>query len=402
MSDKLTVFDQILFDDNISKQEFHTYQPYTKSYNNYDEIRIMIQDQDIYTAPYLSYIFIEGEIIKDETTQVKLTNNPFAFLFEEIRYELNGFELDKVRNVGITSTMKGYVSYGENESKSLQTAGWYPTTGELKNYIGNKFFAHIPLRFLLGFAEDYKKIIINSKQELVLLRSRTDLNSYIITNDNKDVPVQIQIHKLEWHIPHIWVNDQVKIQFLNKLKVDKPLLISFRKWELHELPALKPTEKDIWPVKTTNNLERPRFILIAFQQDRKENTSKDASGFDHALIRNIKVFLNSETYPYDNLNLHIRNGNYVTPYNMYTNFQQSYYNRELSNPLFDYESFKNHMIYVFDCSKQNESIKSSTIDLRIEIEAEQAFPSNIKAYCLILYDTVVEYTPLTGIVRKLF
>ena len=59
------------------------------------------------------------------------------------------------------------------------------------------------------------------------------------------------------------------------------------------------------------------------------------------------------------------------------------------------------MLFVFDCSKQNEVVKLSTVDLKIEIEAQTSFPQDASAYCLILYDSLVTYTPLSNIVRRL-
>ena len=41
----------------------------------------------------------------------------------------------------------------------------------------------LPLNKLLGFCEDYKKFIVNAKQELVLLISRNDLNCYVSDTD---------------------------------------------------------------------------------------------------------------------------------------------------------------------------------------------------------------------------
>jgi len=48
-------------------------------------------------------------------------------------------------------------------------------------------------------------------------------------------------------------------------------------------------------------------------------------------------------------------------------------------------------------SRQNDNVKTSTIDLRIEIETEEAFP----AYCLILQDQIITCNPLNGEVRTL-
>lgn len=39
-----------------------------------------------------------------------------TFQFKEIRYELNATVIDSVRDVGLASTLKGYLSDGKSES----------------------------------------------------------------------------------------------------------------------------------------------------------------------------------------------------------------------------------------------------------------------------------------------
>lgn len=398
-SHNLEVFGNVLFNDDIIKEEYHSYLPFNANYNNSDEIIIEIPNHDVFTSPYMSYIRIEGNIDCDDITKITLTNNAFAFLFEEIRYEINGVEIDKVRDVGLTTTLKGYVSYGVEESKILQTAGWFPFNNN-KPITSKNFFVNIPLNFLLGFAEDYQKIIIYSKQTLKLRRSRIDSNCYITTDDQTSA--QLKINKIEWVIPHVTLNDSLKLEMLTKLKKDNPIHIPFRKWELHELPALKPTTDDNWVVKTSTNLERPRYIIIGFQDNRKDNMKSDVTLFDHLNIRNLKVYLNQESYPYENMNLDFVNNNYVLLYQMYAGFQPSYYyDKNLAHPLFTFEEFKNHLLFVIDCSKQEDKVKSSTVDLRINFESSVQFKSSTRAYCLILYDSVIEYKPFSGLVRKL-
>ena len=43
------------------------------------------------------------------------------------------------------------------------------------------FNVTIPLSMILGFAEDYRKIIVNCKHELVLTRSKNDRNAIVQT-----------------------------------------------------------------------------------------------------------------------------------------------------------------------------------------------------------------------------
>jgi len=42
-----------------------------------------------------------------------------------------------------------------------------------------------------------------------------------------------------------------------------------------------------------------------------------------------------------------------------------------------------------DCSRQNESIKSVIVDIRIEFDYKENVPANTTVYCLIIYDRVV-------------
>lgn len=398
--EKLNIYEGLNFDEEIIKNEYHTYYPRANNFNLNDEIRIPINNQDVYTIPGDSYIYIEGNFKPsgDGTGICELTNNAYAFLFDQIRYVLNGVEVDRCSNPGITSTIKTLLSIGENESKSLQMAGWNPFKDGQPTLSNNQFNACIPLRFLLGFAEDYRKIIINSSQELILLRSRTDNNCYKNMDGTKKALMDIS--KIEWRVPHIAVNDSTRLNILKTVNNNKPIYIPFRSWDLQELPTLRNNKKDVWSVKTSTNLEKPRFVIVAFQTNRRDNVKTNASQLDHASINNIKLHLNSESYPYNNLNLQMNIKRYTTAYWMYTDFQATYYGKSTAQPLIDYNTFHEYPLYVIDCSKQNESVKSSSVDIKLELEADIDFANNTVAYCLILHDNVVEYEPLTGIVKR--
>ncbi|KAF0721289.1 zinc finger MYM-type protein 1-like, partial [Aphis craccivora] len=54
------------------------------------------------------------------------------------------------------------------------------------------------------------------------------------------------------------------------------------------------------------------------------------------------------------------------------------------------------LIVIVDLSHQNDNVKSSTIDLRIEFETDTVFPEKIAAYCLILNDQIITYNPFSG------
>lgn len=401
MSNILNIGGSVDFDDRITSIQHHSYNPYTSSCNNCDEIRIAIQQQDLYVLPHDSYLYLEVKIEKKvgvgaDKLYPKLVNNAPSFLFDEIRYELNGFEIDKCKNVGITSSMKGYLSFEPHDMNHMEIAGWNieeeksANTGVL-NYC-------IPLKSLFGFAEDYKNIIINAKHELFLIRSRNDINTVCGDDDI----VKYTMNKIQWRVPHVQVSDAEKIKLLKFIEKKQPIEMIYRTWELYEHPALPENDKHIWSVKTSSQVNTPRYIIIGFQTKRNNLIKANKSAFDHCQITDLKVYLNSVTYPYENINADFNRNQYAVLYDMYSRFQRSYYhNKSKSVPLLNFGNYKEIApLIVIDCSRQNESLKKSVIDIRIEMQTKENIPAQTTAYCMIINDNIVAYNPYTNIVNR--
>ncbi|KAL7292674.1 hypothetical protein TKK_0013799 [Trichogramma kaykai] len=176
--------------------------------------------------------------------------------------------------------------------------------------------------------------------------------------------------------------------------------MSFRSWELYEYPTLPIFTRHVWTVKMYNQLEKPRFVILGFQTNRKAIRENDAGLFDHFNLKNVKLFLNSQYYPYNNLNINVAQSQYAALYDMYVNFQRGYYGKT-PKPMFDKRKFIDSPLIVIDCSKQNESLKNAPVDVRLEFESSANFPANTSAYCLILHDRIVEYNTVSGDVKKL-
>lgn len=88
---------------------------------------------------------------------------------------------------------------------------------------------------------------------------------------------------------------------------------------------------------------------------------------------------------------------------MYAKFCESYFNNERKNacPLLTYAEFKTIApLFVFDCSRQNESLKTAIVDIKIEMQTRINIPENTAAYCLIVHDCLFTYNPYTNIVNK--
>lgn len=405
----LSVEQQPFFEDSITHFSFHSHAPYaTTRYGNNDEIRVPIQQQDVFTLPSESFLYIEGKLVKnpnvaaDTALNVELVNNGIAFLFEEIRYELAGVVVDHTRNVGVTSTIKTFLSLNNNVQDAMKNAGWVaPTANVLQVNDDGEFNFCIPLKMLMGFAEDYTRIVLNVKQELILLRTSTDINAMVLASGHTAANCVLELDKVYWKMPYVHVANSYKLPLLRLIEKDHTITMPFRAWELHEYPALPQTKRQNWIVKTSSQLEKPRFVVLAFQTARKNVLSAHADEFDHCNVTNARLFLNDKYYPYDNLNLDIGKDRFALLYNMYASFQSSYYHRLDASPLLSPALFKSKApLFVFDCSRQDDSLKASAVDVRIEFESTKNFPAQTTAYCMILHDSLVEYTPLTNTVHR--
>jgi hypothetical protein len=392
----LDIENEAEYSDVVTGMEFHSHKPYASAtYNTCDEIRIPIGQQDIITAPFESTLHITGKLSGKTAAatdaDVSLVNNAVAYLFDDIRYEIGGIEVDRTKNVGITTTMKNLLSVQVGEQDSLKNACWL---GPDKTMPTTDFQFSVPLRLLLGFAEDYRKIIVNVKQELILLRASSDKNAVISANAAE---CTLTISSIYWRVPHITVSDTLRLKLLRKVESDSPVHLPFRSWELHEYPVLPQTTQQSWTIKTSSQLEKPRFVILAFQTDRKNDLKKNMALFDHCELMNVKLYLDSQYFPYDNIH-----GDKSIFYEMFSRFQNSYYGHSNTNSVVTLDTFKTKTpLYVIDCSRQNDSIKSGSVDVRLEFEAKNNFPDKTTAYCLLLHDSHLVYTMLTGSVKKM-
>lgn len=287
-----SVFKNVQFNDLIIDSDQRTYHPYTtNAYDNSDEIRLIIQKGDLVTATYDSVIYIEGTIAATDAAKAHdLTNNAPLFLFEEIRYVLGDQTVDTCRLPGITSAMKGYVSYTAAQSKGLSHAGWSPGNAPLQISPDKKnFSASIPLRHVLGFAEGHRRPIVNMRQELILIRSKNDVDCYA-----GETEVKISVTKVLWKVSHIIPSDSEKLELYNKINTDVSIPIAFHGRDLNVYLALSASKSVVWAVKSSIGAQRPQWMLCGFQEKKRDNKAAIAADFSQVNITNIKANINNK------------------------------------------------------------------------------------------------------------
>lgn len=403
----LDVLRKVRIDNSIVEMEYHNHVPFgSPKYGNNDEIRIVVPEIDKYTLPSESELLVEGKLrlANDEakvSSTAYLINNAVAFMFSNIRYVISGVEVDEVRNVGITSTMKGYFSHSSSYLNKLENCGWEFTTGKapVLDSKGN-FSICLPLKMLLGFAEDIKHVIMNVSQELVLKRCADD--SDVIYNSATTESVKLIIDSVVWRVPHVKVGMSHDLSLTKLTTKNTVMEMFFRGWEIHENPSVPETTKHSWAIKTAPQLETPRYIILGFQIGKKGKTDQNMSRFDAINLTDVTAYLNGKRYPYENVRADFDENRIAILYNMYARFQQSYYGHEYSEPMFKLNQFKLCPLIGIDCSHQEDVVHRSGVEIRIEFTTKDNVPKDTVLYCLILHNKLYKYSPFNKVVQRMY
>jgi len=83
--------------------------------------------------------------------------------------------------------------------------------------------------------------------------------------------------------------------------------------------------------------------------------SEDISRFDDCKLTNAKLYLNSECYLYDNLNLDFNKNRCAILYDLYACFCKGYYGYEYLEPSLIFTFLRNGLFVIIDCSRTNRS-----------------------------------------------
>ncbi len=91
--DYLKISDPLQIDESVSEYNYHNYEPVVGSnLNSTSQIRIIIENQDLFYLPSKSFLTIKGKLTKSDgaaladTDAVTLVNNGIMFLFDRIEY----------------------------------------------------------------------------------------------------------------------------------------------------------------------------------------------------------------------------------------------------------------------------------------------------------------------------
>ena len=408
----LNISERLKSDDSIKSYQYAEYQPITGSQlNTSGQITITIENTDDFYHPRHSWLQIEGQLVKavDEGAYgdedlITLTNNALMYLFTNIKYSLSDMEIESLNHPGVATTILGSLKYSStfNKGPGLMQC-WYPdtnTNAALANigfairhgYIVTKpnpkgtFSFAVPLEHILGFCEDYDKVLYGVRHTLTLVRS-TDDNDAIL-RAGAAAAGKVKLSKLSWMMPKVQPSDEMKYQLYKHIESKDVLDVGFRMRQCNVIQIPQTTSMS-WRLGVKTAPEKPRYIIVGIQTDKSGNQEHNAALFDHVNVTNMSVVLNNEKYPNLNANTNFTKYQFSHFYKDMSEFIRKFYGADsmITNADLNPNSYVDLTpLYVFDVSKQNERLDTGVVDITVEMQFSVNVPANTRGYALVISD----------------
>ena len=331
------------------------------------------------------------------------------YLFNNIKYQLSGNELESIYNPGQASTMMGLLKYPDDFSKSVgMNQLWYKdttTTASIANNTGfnvrhsyliespvpkGTFSFRIPLKHIFGFCEDYDKIVYGMKHTLTLVRKSNDDAMF---RDNAMAVGKIVLDKVSWFMPHVTPSDTEKYQPYKMIESKVTLPVAYRMRQCESVSVSQSTNFT-WRLVAKTAPEKPRYIIIGFQTCKSGNQEENPAIFDNVDVCNMYAILNSTRYPTVDYNMSFPKQQFSRVYGDVAAFRSKFYHMDelVSNPNITPSDYKTlYPLFVFDVSWQSERLKNSVTDVVIKMQFNVNVPADTEAFAVIISDKLINF-----------
>ena len=429
LDDSLKWSQKLVEDTSICRRQLHYFSPDSGvQYNTSGNITINIHNSDDFYYPSDSYLEITGKLVKAGTEDTAFaatdvmgfTNYGVLNLFTLARYCANGTPIEQVPQPGVVATILG-LTLLPNDYKQGLFEGYYPDTfatvskvvdadakpdcDNMGWYIRRKpifdasgnFQVGIPLSKIFGFAEDYQKVIYGLNHSIVLTKG-TDSNNALYTKPGTESHAStkgdVKLSLIRWVIPRVDPSDVTKYTLMQQIENRIVLDCGFRMREYQCTNVDASQTNWAWRIGVRASPEKPRFIMIAFQTNLRDDQDKNNSVFSHCKIQNISIMLNNDRYPLNDFTADFTTGKYTNLYWEFMNFRKAYYGIDprVSSTSVDPLTYKElYPIFCFDVTRQSERLKSGVTDISLSCTFKEGVAASTVCHAVIISDRRIKF-----------
>ncbi len=225
-----------------------------------------------------------------------------------------------------------------------------------------------------------------------LILNRQSDNDAIFRN-NAAGAGEIHLTKCSLYMPIVKPSDMESLGLQEIIKSNVVLDIGYRTRECSTIQVEQDTHFT-WKLSNKSSPDHPRWLILAFQTNKRNNQEANASVFDHINLTNAYVDLNDVRYPAIDYHIDMNKMQFSRMFKEVSEFRENYYGMQGLNSYggIDFADYKPLFpLYVFDVSKQPDALKYGTTNITIECKFSQNVPAQTRAYCLCISDRGLKF-----------
>ncbi|XP_065675903.1 uncharacterized protein LOC136092112 [Hydra vulgaris] len=252
-----------IVDNGMERYEEHEYEPISgTNLNGPGEIRINIEQQDLFTLPSKAYLLFEGQFVKADgtayanTDSVTLTNN------------------DNTSTAVLTDNQ----GFAIRQAYIIQK----PTTK-------GTFSFCVPLSHIFGFCDDYDKVIYGLKHTTTLTRQSDNNAIFRLAAVAAGV---VNLNEISLFMPNLIPADTEKFKLHGEIEKKVTIPVSFQMRQFDTTTVPQSTSFN-WQLCVKTSPENTRYIIVGFQTSRTVDQTANASIFDHCDLKIMYIMLNN-------------------------------------------------------------------------------------------------------------
>ena len=195
-------------------------------------------------------------------------------------------------------------------------------------------------------------------------------------------------------MPHVTAADKDRLELYKIIERKEKIPVGYRMIQCDNAQIPQNSTTFNWRLSVKSSPEIPRFIIVGFQTNKRENQKTNPSLFDTVNVSSMCVTLNATKYPAVDYSISFDRQQFSRVYGDVADFRSKFFNMDelVSSPNINPSDYRTlYPLFLYHVSKQSEKLKYSTTDIHIRMNFNVGIPANTEAYAVIISDRLINF-----------
>ena len=403
---------------STNQYEYQTFYPTTgmSDLDEFKSFRFNILQKNINLHLRYAALVFEGKITNFDQKTVITTgdlnapvHNFFLHLFSNCKASINGQVVEDINDPAHFSNLfdgiildevvvnQGCIDWlfkpdsGDGSADPSKNTG-YKTRQEwfFRATTKGKFTARLPLITIFGLCENFT-LFSRYTLEFLFVRGADYKLFHLKQTTDPGKKWAVKLNSVTMTIPVVKPTQLESLKILKHIQEGEGYLLTFRRRTVVMAPISAGISDYTFTVCNESMDERPQYMICAFQETTKQDQTGNYSLYSNLKVDRIFVKLNGVQYPINLESADFTENNPGRYWMDLMNFRSNYLMFPHYTSNLDYDQFmKTRSFFVFDLTKQNEYIMSTSVVCEVHVHFASALVNAVKLYCAYVSDRTLQ------------